>query len=399
MRIASINTVPYGSTGRIMLQITDLARARGHEAITFSKTRLKNPYRAGGHYYIGTRLSNAIHRYIGPLTGRDGGYSRTATRRLIRHLDKFKPDLIHLHNLHGWYLNYELLFAYIKKRDIPVVWTLHDCWAFTGHCPHFLHSGCEKWKTECHHCPQLAVYPESRVESTGRSYREKREAFTGVKSMTLVTPSRWLADMVGESFLGGYPTRLINNGIDLAVFKPTPSDIRDRLGIGGRRLILGVSSDWGERKGLDVFATLASRLGDGYAVLLVGVDEKTARTLPAGIITLPRTESAAELAAIYTAADLFVNPTREDNYPTVNMEALACGTPVITFAAGGSAEIIDEATGTSVPVDDIDALEREIRRITGEHPFDADACVARARGFDKNARFAEYLDLYETITK
>lgn len=377
-----------------MLQTARLARMSGHEVKTFSKRWRNNPD-LEGHRYIGTLCENILHRIGAPLLAADGAFSAFATRRLIRQLETFAPDLVHLHNLHGWYLNYEMLTRYLKKKGVRVIWTLHDCWPFTGQCPHFVMAGCEKWRTGCHHCPQLREYPEAYFDRTKAFWEKKKGWFTGVRNMTIVTPSHWLAELVKESFLKEYPVRVIHNGIDLSVFRPTESDFREKYHCENKHLVLGVAFDWGQRKGLDVFIELARRLGSDYKIVLVGTDEKVEHVLPDNIISIRRTQNQKELAEIYSASDVFVNPTREDTFPTVNLEALACGTPVVTFRTGGSPECIDENCGCVVETNNVDILEQEIRRICNEKPFSEAACIRRAAGFDMRDRFEEYVRLYE----
>ena len=401
MKIAHINTVARGSTGNIMLRLAKTVREEGGEVRTFS-TRIpsknKNLFpEMDGHSYFGTDTENKLHILLGQFTGLNGHFSYFGTKKLIKQLKAFDPDVIHLHNLHAFCIHLPLLFNYIKKNKIPVVWTLHDCWTFTGHCPHFVIAGCDKWKMECHHCPQLSVYPRSRVDNVRMAHRLKKKWFSGVENMTLVTPSRWLAELTGQSFMGQYPVKVIHNGIDLSVFKPTESDFRAKYGLEDKKILLGVASDWGHRKGLDVFCKLAVRLGDDYKIVLVGTNDGIDSRLPDNILSIHRTENQAQLAEIYTAADLFVNPTREETYPTVNMEAIACGTPVLTFRTGGSPEIPDDSCGSVVDVDDVDAMEREIKRICEERPYTCEACLARATQFDMNDRFAEYLELYREV--
>lgn len=401
MRIAQLNMVHYGSTGKIMLQIAETARSSGHEVLTCSTV----PFGIGGrlalpeireHYIWGSFFENGIHYALGSCLGRNGLFSTLGTLRLIRRLKKFKPDVINLHNLHSYCINIPMLFRYIKKNGIRTVWTLHDCWSFTGQCPNFNMIGCEKWKAGCHHCPQLSVYPKARIDNSRRMWRLKKRWFTGVESMTLVTPSHWLAELVKESFLKDYPIRVINNGIDLSVFKPSESDFREKYGIGSKKIILGIAFGFGERKGLDVFIKLAKGLDSSkYQIVLVGTDENTDTFLPDNIISIHKTQNQTELAEIYTAADVLANPTREDNYPTVNMEALACGTPVVTFNTGGSPEIPNNTCGSVVPRDDIDAFEKELIRVCDEAPFSKEACLKRAEDFDMYKKFREYVDLYE----
>lgn len=402
MKIAHINMTHSGSTGRIMLQIAETVRKAGHEArtyapIAFSRLRKQTPLSAPGHYTWGTTAQSAVHYYAGSFWGLNGLLSYRGTRALLRELDHFQPDVLHLHNLHNFCINLPMLFNYIKKNNIKVVWTLHDCWSFTGHCPHFLFTGCDKWKQGCHHCPSHRRYPKSYVDDSKRMYRAKKTWFTGIQNLTLVTPSQWLADLTRESFLREYPVNVIHNGIDLSVFKPSDGDFKTQHNCIDKKIVLGVAFGWSDRKGLDVFKSLSERLNDTYRIVLVGTDERIDAQLPPSIISIHRTESQHELAEIYTAADILVNPTREDTFPTVNLESLACGTPVITFRTGGSPEILDESCGAVVDVDDIDALDREIRRVCMEKPYKKEACMQRALQFNMNDKFKMYVELYEKI--
>ena len=386
MKIVQINMCSDGSTGKIMFQIAETARKYGHEAKTFSTHQFslkykKKPPASEGHRYFGTYFENAIHYVIGSRVGFNGCWSFFSTIRLIFELKKIKPDIIHLHNIHGFCINFPLLFDYIKKHKVKTIWTLHDCWAFTGHCPHFDMIGCEKWKSGCFDCPQHSAYPKCRVDRSEFMWKKKRKCFSNVSELVLVTPSEWLAGLLKDSFLKEYPVRVINNGIDLD----------DKF------IVLGVAFGWSNRKGLDVFIELSKRLDDRYKIVLVGVDKKICEILPDNILTVKRTQSLVQLAEIYSAADLFVNPTREENYPGVNMEALACGTPVLTFETGGSTEIVDDTCGCSVKKNNIDELEFQIKHICEEKPFSVEKCLERAKSFDMEDRYKEYIDLYEEI--
>lgn len=400
MKIFSINSVPYGSTAEIMAGIARISHSAGIEHMTstgYSYHPMKDLPK--DNILIGNAADKLCHIVLSKITGLSGCFSYLETMRFIGKIKKFKPDVIHLHNLHCWYINIPLLFRFIKKHRIPVVWTLHDCWAFTGQCPHFTMINCSKWRSGCHHCPQFRDYPGSFVDRTKIMWRLKRSWFTGVDDLTVVTPSQWLAKLVKQSYLKDYPVRIINNGIDLSVFKPSESDFRARYGCEDKMILLGTAFGWGKRKGLDVFVELSKRLDTRYQIVLVGTDENVDRQLPDNIISIRRTQNKTELAEIYTAADLFVNPTREENYPSVNMEALACGTPVLTFRTGGSPEVLDETCGCVVECDDIDAMVNEIKRICRDKPYSEEACLRRALSFDMNDRFKEYIDLYSEITQ
>ena len=391
MKVYFINTVyGVGSTGRITSGLVELLRRNGHEGMA--------AYGFGNApegYAIQSRRQYYFHNLLSRLTGGEGCFSTRQTKRLVEQIRRYEPDVIHLHNLHGHYLDLRVLFAYLKKCGKPVVWTLHDCWAMTGHCPHFTVAGCDKWNTGCGGCPQLDMYPATLVDNTRTMWKRKREWFTGVKDLTIVTPSGWLGDLVGASFLKEYPVRVIHNGVDLAVFRPRESDFRKRYGCEDKFLLLGVAFDWGMRKGLDVFVELARRLPERFQIVLVGTNEQIDCQLPKEILSIHRTADQKQLAGIYTAADLFVNPTREEVFGLVNAEALACGTPVVTFRTGGCPEILDARCGSIVPWGDVGAMEREILRIEAQRPYKQADCLERAREFDADYKLKEYLRLYE----
>ena len=394
MKIVQINAVPYGSTGRIMFQLADQVEADGGQTLcTAGFTWQKHDRK--GFTITSNLLEKTLHMYLARLTGLIGCFSAVPTLKLLRRIDAFHPDVVHLHNLHGWFINLPMLFSYLKRNSIPVVWTLHDCWAVTGHCTYFSMANCEKWRTGCGGCRHHRDYPQSWLDRSRPMWLKKKRWFTGVPDMTIVTPSKWLADIVSESYLSDYPVRVIHNGIDLSVFRPTEQDFRSRYHCRDQFLLLGVAFDWGARKGLDVFIELSKRLDDRFRIVLVGTNDGVDALLPENIISIHRTRDQRELAQLYSAADLFVNPTREDNFPTVNIEALACGTPVLTFRTGGSPEIPDETCGSVVPCDDIDALVGEIIRIEATRPYTPEACIRRAASFDANSRFEEYIGLYK----
>lgn len=399
MRIVQINGGAKGSTGKIMMGIAEVARAQGHEVMCASPITTTNRD-AGedcGYYRIGTFNSRRVNVALARITGFNGCFAWFETYKLLKKIDEFKPDIIHLHNLHDSYINLSMLFSYIKKHNVPTVWTLHDCWAFTGQCPHFTIVKCDKWKAGCHNCPQYKEYPASLYDNTKKMWQLKKKWFTGVKNMTIVTPSRWLARLAQESYLKGYSIRVINNGIDLNVFKPTQSNFRERYEIpADKHIILGVSFAWGYRKGLDCFVEMAEKLGEQYQIVLVGTDDEIDKNLPHNIISIHRTQNQKELAEVYSAADVFVMPTREENYPTVNMEAIACGTPVVTFDTGGCAETVDTSTGIIVSVNEIDKLIEAIDVISQEQ-INPEVCKKKARNYSQDLKYMEYLELYSHV--
>lgn len=395
MKILQINTVyAKGSTGHIAKNLHDLCKENQIECLTGCRCIDNGQEAPEDVISVSSKWDSRIHGWLSRFTMFKGAGSFFKTAAFLKKAEKFKPDVIHLHNLHGSYINLPALFRFIRKHRIPVVWTLHDCWAFTAICSHFTLAGCDQWKTGCRRCPQRKRFSSSPFDFSKIVWSMKKRWLSNLPNVTVVTPSDWLSEEVRSSFLKDYTVMTIHNGIDLQIFSPTNSDFKEKNKLENQKIILGVSSEWGERKGLDVFVSLAKRLADGYKIILVGIDEETGSKLPENILTVHHTNDQKELAEIYSAADVFVNPTREDTFPTVNLEALACGTPVITFRTGGSPECIDVSCGVAVDVDDVDALEREIVRVCSERPYTGEACRNRAELFDKTKRFEEYLALY-----
>lgn len=365
MKYLFVNSVcGIRSTGRI---VTDLAEARiaeGHACkIAYGRETVPEKYQSLS-YRIGTDARVNINGLKARLFDNEGLNARYETEKFIEFANNYNPDVLWLHNLHGYYINIEILFNWIKSRpQMHVKWTLHDCWAFTGHCSYFSVVKCDKWKTGCSYCPQKSCYPASILkDNSEKNYIRKKAAFTGVKNMTLITPSRWLAELVKQSFLGEYPVEVHYNTIDLNVFKPTPTDFREKFGLTDKKIILGVASAWGDRKGLPDFIRLSEMIDDRYAIVLVGVNKKQAKSLPRSITAILRTNNTRALAEIYTAADVFMNLTYEDNYPTVNLESQACGTPCLTYRTGGSVESV--MPDCVVEQGDLQAMLKKIEEIT-----------------------------------
>lgn len=391
MKVVQINaTCGAGSTGKICVAVSELLTQAGVENyILYTSGNSSHP--------VGKKYMSAIEVKMQALKsrvfGNYGFQSKAATKRLISRLDRIAPDIIHLHNLHSHNVHLGMLFAYLKDKHIKTYWTFHDCWAFTGYCPHYDMIRCNQWKMGCENCPQHSHYSWF-FDRSNTLFHRKKELFAGL-DLTIITPSNWLADQVKQSFLKDCHVKVINNGIDLSVFRPQESDFRKRYNIEDKFVILGVAFEWGIRKGLDVFVDLSKRLDEEFQIVLVGTDDTIGRQLPSNIISIHRTANQTELAEIYTAADLFVNPTREENFPTVNIESLACGTPVLTFRTGGSPEMLDDLTGMVVDRNDEEALYNAIIKIESERPFSAENCCTRAKEFDETERFREYVALYE----
>ncbi len=375
MRVLFINEVcGTGSTGKITCELAEEYEREGHEVkVAYGRSSFVPEKYQRFAVQIGSKFDVYSHAILTRLTDRHGFYSRHATRKFLTWANSYNPSFLWLHNIHGYYINIELLFDWIKSRDnLKVFWTLHDCWSFTGHCAFFTMAKCEKWRVHCCDCPQKNSYPKSFHDGSYKNYEAKRRIFTGVQDMRIITPSKWLAELVKQSFLSEYPVEVRNNKIDTNIFKPSPSDFRKKYNLQGKFIILGVASVWDKRKGLEDFVKLSTMLEpEKFAIFLVGLKPEQMKTLPKNILAISRTHNQSELAEIYTAADVFFNPTYEDNYPTVNLEAEACGTPVISYDTGGSSETLHNINSRVIKCGDIDSAKKMIISSAG--------CVAAAR--------------------
>jgi len=390
VKVLMINVVcGIRSTGRICTDLATALEAQGHEVkIAYGRENVPEQFQKYA-VRIGTDRDIMLHGVKARLFDGAGFGSKTATIRFIKWVKEYDPDVIHLHNIHGYYINVEVLFNYLKTCGKKVIWTLHDCWSFTGHCAYFDYVSCEKWKTGCYSCSQKTEYP-SRIgpDMSKPHYALKKNLFTGIQDMTLVTPSQWLADLISESFMKEYQTRVIYNGVDTAIFKPTEGNVKEKYGCVGKKIVLGVAAVWDKRKGLSSFVELAKRLDESYQIILVGLSRDQIDKLPSSIIGIERTNSVQELASLYSAADVFVNPTLEDNYPTTNIEAIACGTPVITYETGGSSESA-KMYGTAVPKRYMSKLVKAIQN--------AEKIVPGIVDIDYRNTVRKYVELYEEI--
>lgn len=364
MRVLIINEVcGHGSTGKICAALAEDYAAKGDEVrIAYGRDSYVPEQSRKYAVRIGNDWDVRMHAVRTRLLDEHGFGSVHATKRFLRWLDEYQPDLVWLHNLHGYYINVELLFQWIKQHpQLEVKWTLHDCWAFTGHCAHFTAADCDLWKTHCNHCCQKGRYPKSiGLDRSADNYARKKASFTGVKNMTIITPSHWLEKLVKQSFLNKYPIEVVYNSINTDIFKPTPSDIRNKYGIPRKRMLLGVSSVWDSRKGWNDFIQLAQILDDQYVIVLVGANDKQLKCLPQNVIGIKRTTDQHELAKLYTTADLFVNPSREETFGLTTVEAMACGTDVIVLAGTACEEIVRDKGGIIVQPNDIAALYQAI---------------------------------------
>lgn len=403
MKILLVNTViNRGSVGRITADLYREIEASGNEAILgIGREPWDDSYKGR---LIGNKSDFYVHVMKNFVQGESGFGSDAVTVQFLKWVDEEKPDLIHLQNIHGFYIQIERLFAYIKKRNIPVVWTLHDCWPYTGHCAFYDYAACDKWKTGCNNCIHHAkVYPYALFkDNTVSSYNRKRKAFCGVQNLTIVTPSKWLKGQLAESFLKEYPVEVIYNGIDLDIFKPSEDpDVKTKQPC---PIVLGVANVWEHRKGLNYFKKLARDLPDNCKIHLIGVNKKQIKELSKEfgdkMILTPHTNGQAELAKAYQEATVFVNATLEDNFPTTNLEAMACGTPVITYQTGGSGESVSDKSGIVVYRASYDGLLQAVKEVLdGMKTFSQEECRKQALNYDKHNRYREYLELYQKILK
>lgn len=364
MKVLMINVVcGIRSTGRICTDLATALEAQGHEVkIAYGRENVPEQFQRFA-VRIGTDLDVKLHGVKARLADGAGFGSKRATEKFIKWVKEYDPDVIHLHNIHGYYINLEVLFNYLKECGKKIIWTLHDCWAFTGHTPYCDSVNCEKWIRGCCDCPLIKAYPTSFVDRSKQNWKKKKEVFSGIKGLTIITPSEWLAGLVRKSFLAEYPVKVINNGIDTSKFFPMESDFRKKNGLEGKFVILGVATSWDEMKGYSDYLKLSEMLGEEYKVVLVGLTKEQVEKLPKNVLGIERTANVQELAEIYTAADVFVNLSYCENYPTVNIEAMACGTPVLTYKTGGSPEIVRDYGGYVIKQGDIDAVEKKIRYI------------------------------------
>lgn len=393
---ASLNK---GSTGRIAEQIASLVRRHGWDTYMVHGARYTNKSEMHTLQVV-TSLGERLHAIKSMLFDAHGLGSTRATRRVVREIERIQPDIIHLHNIHGYYLNYKLLFEYLHTLHIPVVWTLHDCWPMTGHCAYFDSVNCERWKTGCQSCPLRSTYPKSLLlDRSRRNYELKRHLFTSVRDMTIVPVSQWLRGVVEDSFLSAYPCRVINNGVDVSVFSSRPSDLRSRLHLDDKKVLLGVAAIWEERKGLKDFIRLSQLLPDDYRIVLVGVSKEQQGILPSNMIGITRTENQEELVAYYSMSDIVLNLSYQETFGMTTVEGFSCGTPGIVYDKTASPELIIPSCGKVVEAGNMEQLLSAISEIisNGKSYYSA-ACRQRVlQYYNKDDRFGDYMTLYNHL--
>ena len=402
MKLLQINSVVNtGSTGRIVEDIALLAMKNGWESyVAYGRNSQESQSET---IRVGNCFDKVCHGIGTRLFDRHGLVSRAATKILIRKIKKMKPDIIHIHNIHGYYLNYPLLFNYLSDSEIPVVWTLHDCWSFTGHCTYFSFIGCDRWRTGCFSCPQKKKYPGSLyVDRSYKNYIDKRTNFNLLNNLTLVPVSNWLKELVKDSFLSKHAIQRIYNGVDTMTFsidKQAAWAVRERYSLQDKIILLGVATAWEDRKGLTDFIKLSKSLPVNFKIVLVGLSLSQLKQLPIQILGLPRTESLTELSALYNAADIVLNLSSEETFGLTTVEGFACGTPGIVYNCTASPELITDETGVVVERGDLTVLLNAIHLIVEKgKSFYSVACRQRALDyFGKEDRYAEYIELYNKL--
>ena len=393
MKILMINSVcGIRSTGRICTDLAQMLENEGHEVkIAYGRVDEVPEHLQKYAVRIGNNFDSTIHAVQSRVFDNHGWGSARETRKFLKWADQFNPEIVWLHNIHGYYIHVERLFQWLKKRNQKTYWTLHDCWAFTGHCAHFDYVGCEKWTTGCYKCPQLKEYPKTiGFDSSDRNWKKKKEIFTSLDDMHIFTPSQWLANRVAESFLGKYPITVCPNGIDLKVFKPIESDIKKEYHLDKKRILLGVSTVWYEKKGYKHFLELSKLIPDEWQIVLVGISNAQSQELPVNITGIPRTNSIDELAKWYTAADYFVNPSFEETMGLTTVEALACGTPAIVYNKTALPEVLSDESGIILKNCSAKAIKDAVAE---NRVFKPEACIAQAREYEKEKRYQVMIDI------
>lgn len=404
MKVLQINGVAKsGSTGKIVSGIATALRDRGHVALVAYSGNKENV--ADSHYYkIGSRMHTKWHQLLAYAFGDAGFHSSSETKKLIRYIKKEKPDLIHLHNIYSFYLNVDMLLSYLAESNIPVVWTVHDCWALTGKCTHFIFTGCQKWQQECRACPLKRDYPASLLlDRTTDLYRRKKKLYAGLAGkMTMVCVSNWVKSIVDQSLLKDFPNTVIYNGVDPQVFHPVQTqELRKAYDLEQKFVVLGVSNGWGKNKGFQDFLELAKLVDESVQIVLIGLSPEQIAMLPDNILGLPKTRDARELNLWYNAADVFVSFSKAETMGMVVAEAMSCGTPAVVMPTTASPELVDDATGfvneSATPAECCRHV-RHIQQLGKQHY--AENCIIRADAlFSNEKNYAKYVDLYEKIWK
>lgn len=391
MNICHINVVyGTGSTGGLVRDLHEACVAIGESKVFAGRS----PIQSKSVVRVGSLRDTIINGVSCRVFDNDGFSALSNTRKLINTLREEKFDIFHLHNLHGYYVNIELLFDFFKGIDTPVVWTLHDCWSYTGHCAYYDLVSCEKWKSECHTCPNKREYPSSLyLDKSNQNFLRKKRLYDDFDNLTIVTPSHWLSDEVSLSILADKDCNVITNGIHDDFFSRKSVKRQERS---GKIRILGVAAVWSMRKGIEDFVRLADLAEGELAITLVGVDEKLKKRLPSSITCLPRTHSVNDLIDLYDEADYFFNPTYEETFGLVNAEAQSRGIPVISYNTGGCPETLHPKISYIVEKGGVNEAHKIMSAI---NYCDQDIAELKdfASKFKSSTMIESYLELYKSV--
>lgn len=389
-----------GSNGSIVRDIAKMAVERGWGSyIAYGRRMIPSDSTL---IRIGNDIDIKIHGAITRLLDLHGLGSYFVTRRFVRKIKKIKPDIVHLHNIHGYYINYKVLFDYINKEQIPVVWTLHDCWPFTGHCGHFIGYNCYKWKEECFCCPARKDYPSSLLFDHSRfSFKLKKSLFTKSDKMAIVTVSSWLKTVTEQSFLSKYPIHVIYDGIDTDSFVYRASNLRKELKLEDKFVLASAAASWSEAKGWSDYIRLSKMLSNDYAIVLIGVTEEQKKSLPPEIVAIQRVESKAKLAEFYSMADVLLNLSYAETFGMTTAEAMSCGTPGISYNITACPELITKETGFVVEPGNLKEVINAISEIRSKgKDYYSKACRQRVLdNYDFKKVNRAYFDIYHSLLK
>lgn len=400
MRVLQVNaTYGVGSTGKIVQDILNCCETHGIEGyVAYSTSNLPASLVPKG-YKIGNVPSEKWHALLSRIGGRQAYFNRFNTWLFLRYLDKIKPDIVHLHNLHSNYIHLNMLLNYLAKNDIVTVITMHDCWYFTGGCFHYTNAGCNKWQYSCGNCPKRRDdTPAYLFDSTKKILQDRKEYLTAIPRLYLVGCSQWVADEARKSVLKNCNIRHLYNGFDLNVFKPSPSNLVQRLGIEGRHILLGPASKWLSGVNKDTLEYFIINMPKDYMLILFGYIGED-KVLSDNVMLYGYTSGREEMAQLYSMADVFVNCSREDTLSSLNLESQACGTPVVTYEATGSKETVDGVCGYAVETGNAEALWLGSKKVVekGKSSF-AEACVNMIKKqFNKVDNYNKYIQLYHEI--
>ena len=394
MKVLQLNSIcGNGSTGKIVTDLHDVLIEKGNECKIAYGLGSASRVDLDDTFYFGSKIDYYIHNLASRFTDRAGFYSRIQTKKLVEFIDSYNPDLIHIHNIHGFFLNIELLFNALKSGKRKVVWTLHDCWPFTGHCAHYSDNNCYKWRTQCFDCQAKNRYPKSYFFSQAkRNFEDKRRIFLGVADLEITTPSKWLKNQVEESFLGHYPVTVVNNGIDLNVFKYKSNDFKEKYGLASKKIILGVSSAWIPQKGFSDFVKLSRMLSDDYVIVIVGMEPN--KELPPNIIVFPTIYDQTKLVEVYSAADVYVSFSVEETFGIPTIEAIACGTPVVTYDKTALPEPVNDKCGIVVKAGDVESVYMAIKKCT---ELNRVVVSKEAERYDRAKKYDEFIEIYQRM--